>query len=437
MLVTLVTRAPSGQAQRPAGRTVGNTGFIQLQSPQLCAAHAAAEAAGLLADAGVHRDRPDHLRPALDLRAAREAPDRGGHGAPRRHAGRGRLAKIREYALLFWANRGNHNETTAQKFLPSFTAEELQDAALKAQAAGAFASASGDLPPLATADAVKKELADLQKPIFDPAFEPMTTAKTPPAGQDILQASANTFYQGVSLADMKGVQERYPLNSRVVKDAKGIREEVYRAGTPDGKVPPGLYATYLKKANEFLAKAQDVRRSGAGHRHRGAHPLLPDRRSERLAAVRRRLGQERRDGRFRQRLHRGLSRRARREGHVAELRDGHRQARDERDGEPGEERRLLRGQGAVGRQVQEARLHAAGRQGGGGAHRDRRLPRHRPSATTCRTSRRSTRSTARRTSSSSAAATRSTPRDRRSTSSARRRKRSRVRRNTARKPRTC
>src|SRR5687767_5415732 len=44
------------------------------------------------------------------------------------------FGKIREYALLFWANRGNHNEMTAQKFLPPFTYEELLDAALKAHA---------------------------------------------------------------------------------------------------------------------------------------------------------------------------------------------------------------------------------------------------------------------------------------------------------------
>src|SRR5207302_1071706 len=29
----------------------------------------------------------------------------------------------------------------------------------------------------------------------------------------------------------------------------------YRAGTPDGKVKPGLYARFLKKANECLEKA--------------------------------------------------------------------------------------------------------------------------------------------------------------------------------------
>ena len=51
---------------------------------------------------------------------------------------------------------------------------------------------------------MKKEVLDLQASIFDPAFEPMITAKTPPPGKDILQASANTFYQGVSLEDLKG-----------------------------------------------------------------------------------------------------------------------------------------------------------------------------------------------------------------------------------------
>jgi len=161
------------------------------------------------------------------------------------------FSKMRSYALLFWANRGNHNETTGQKIMPAFTFEELQDAALKAQAAGAFKTPSGDLPALGSADAVTKELAELRPSIFDAAFEPITTAKTPPPGKDILQASSNNFYEGVSLADLKGFQEAYPLNSRLVKDAKGLHEDVYRAGSADGKIPPGRYATYLRKANGF------------------------------------------------------------------------------------------------------------------------------------------------------------------------------------------
>ncbi len=167
------------------------------------------------------------------------------------------LAKVRTFALLFWANRGNHNENTGQKFLPAFTFEELQDAALKAQTNGAFKTAYADLPALANAADVRRELGELRSSLFDPNVEPIITAKTPPPGQDIIQASSNTFYQGVTLSDLKGFKERYPLNSRVAKGANGVlREEVYRAGTPDGRVPPGVYAVYLKKANEYLEKAR-------------------------------------------------------------------------------------------------------------------------------------------------------------------------------------
>ncbi len=169
------------------------------------------------------------------------------------------LAKIRAYALLFWANRGNHNENTAQKFLPTFTAAELEQAAVRAHTNGGFKTVYGDLAALSTAADLQKELSALQRPFFDAAFEPMTTAKTPPAGKDILQASSNTFYQGVALADLANFKEQYPLTSRVMKGSDGvIREEVYRAGTPDGKVAPGLYAVYLKKAIAYLENARAV-----------------------------------------------------------------------------------------------------------------------------------------------------------------------------------
>src|SRR5438552_18130611 len=39
------------------------------------------------------------------------------------------MEKIRTYAKLFWVNRGNHNETTSQKFLTTFTEEALKPAA--------------------------------------------------------------------------------------------------------------------------------------------------------------------------------------------------------------------------------------------------------------------------------------------------------------------
>jgi dipeptidyl-peptidase-3 len=172
-------------------------------------------------------------------------------------------AKITEFAKLFWANRGNHNELTSQKFLPRFIFAELQKAALAAQQNGAFASPYADLPPLATPAELNRELAALRASLFDPNFEPMLTAKSPRLGQDIIQSSSNTFYEGATLADLNNFHEAYPLNSRVVKGKDGkLREEVYRAGTSDGKIPPGLYATFLKRANEYLAKAQQFAEPG-------------------------------------------------------------------------------------------------------------------------------------------------------------------------------
>ncbi len=79
---TIVAAAPSAHRprrpsrRRPLVERVGDTGFIQLQSPSFAQLDAEAEGARLLADAGVDRDRSDHLRPAVGLRPAPEAPAR-------------------------------------------------------------------------------------------------------------------------------------------------------------------------------------------------------------------------------------------------------------------------------------------------------------------------------------------------------------------------
>jgi dipeptidyl-peptidase-3 len=166
------------------------------------------------------------------------------------------LAKIRNYAKLFWANRGNHNEMTAQKFLPEFTFEQLKAALDQAKRNGAFKETAGY-------GAGADNLEALRASVFDPKFEPTITAKSPEGGRDILQSSANNFYLDVSLADLKGFTEHYPLNSRLVRDRNGkLIEEVWRAGTPDGKVPAGRYAEFLKKANGYLEKARAAAEPG-------------------------------------------------------------------------------------------------------------------------------------------------------------------------------
>ncbi len=148
-------------------------------------------------------------------------------------------ARFTAYLTRFYGNLGNHDEKTSQKLLPDFTFDELAAAARRALKAGA---------PLGVKDdaALEGRLAELRPTLFDPAFEPLATSKTPAPGKDILTSSSNTCYgRDVTLKDLTGFKEKFPLNSRVVKQGGKLVEQVYRAGTPDGKVPPGLYAAEL------------------------------------------------------------------------------------------------------------------------------------------------------------------------------------------------
>jgi dipeptidyl-peptidase-3 len=269
LVLTIALASPALCQQAKAGKVlverVGDTAFIQVRAPSFQTLSPRQQAlAYWLTQASIAIDPIiyDQLS-AYGLRQKRVLEEIIAHPKGIDLAA---MAKIAEFAKLFWANRGNHNDLTSQKFLPAFTFEQLEKAALIAQQNGAFRTAYADLPPLKKPADVTRELESLRASLFDPAFEPMITAKSPSGGKDTIQASSNTFYQdgshqGVSLDDLKGFQEKYPLNSRLVKSSdKGaegkLTELVYRAGTPDGKVPPGLYATFLKKAIEFFQKAR-------------------------------------------------------------------------------------------------------------------------------------------------------------------------------------
>lgn len=246
----------SPKAQSALVDRVGNTGFIQVKAESFRSLDAKQQAlAYWLSQAAIAIDPIiyDQLSAyaVREKRLLEEIVARPQGIDPRA------MTQIASYAKLFWANRGNHNENTAQKFLPDFSFDELKQAALIARKNGAFKSAYADLPPLASEDALNKELDDLKASLFDAGFEPMNTAKNPSPGKDIIQASSNTFYPGLSFNDLNNFMEVHPLNSRVVRGSDGrLEEQVYRAGAADGSIPPGIYATYLKRANEYLEKAK-------------------------------------------------------------------------------------------------------------------------------------------------------------------------------------
>ena len=230
---------------------VGSTGFVQLEAESFKRLSPREQALGFyLSRAAIAVDPVIYdqlsrfgLRQKRLLEAIVARPD-----AP---------PKIVAFTKLFWANRGNRHATTAQKFLPEFTFEELKAAALAAFRAKAFNGTPYGTPRIASEQDLARELEELRPSLFDPAFEPAVTAKSPRGNLDILQASANNFYSAVSMADLRNFHERYPLNSRLVKRQGKLVEEVYRAGTPDGRVKPGLYAAFLGKAIEYLSRARN------------------------------------------------------------------------------------------------------------------------------------------------------------------------------------
>ncbi len=132
------------------------------------------------------------------------------------------LREIQRYTKLFWINNGPYNNLTARKFVLNLTPQALA-AGVKASGSsgGTFATRQGG----ETVDAM---LARLGPMFFDPNVDPIVTNKTPGAGRDILTASANNLYAGVSMADLKGFTERNGLNSRLVKQNGRLVEEVYR-----------------------------------------------------------------------------------------------------------------------------------------------------------------------------------------------------------------
>jgi len=235
---------------------VGSTGFVQLQaesfqklSPrQQALTYWLVQASIAIDPINYDQNSAFGLQQKRLLEAIARHPDATNATARR---------KIEDFTKLFWANKGNHNEMTAQKFLPEFSFGELKAAASVALAGGGFRGDPYSTGAIRSQAELDRELEALRVSLFDPNFQPLITTKSPQGKLDILEASANNFYSGVSMADLKDFHDAHPLNSRLVKTPDGkLVEEVYRAGTPDGKVPPGRYAQFLKKANECLGKAR-------------------------------------------------------------------------------------------------------------------------------------------------------------------------------------
>ncbi len=133
------------------------------------------------------------------------------------------LAEIQRYTKLFWINTGPYNNLTARKFVLKCTPEALTAAAQAAQKGGARFPIRGE-------ESLEGMLKRMQPLFFDAKVDPIVTNKTPGQGKDILSSSANNLYVGVTMNEVAGFHEQYPLNSRLVDEGERLVEEVYRVG---------------------------------------------------------------------------------------------------------------------------------------------------------------------------------------------------------------
>jgi dipeptidyl-peptidase-3 len=163
------------------------------------------------------------------------------------------LADIQRYTKLFWINNGPYNNLTARKFVLTCTPEQFK--------AAVYASAKAGAKYMTGSESIDQKLARLQPMFFDASVDPIVTNKTPGPGKDILSASANNLYAGVTLADLKGFKEQYGLNSRLIKQNGKLVEEVYKVGGKYGSQISAI-VTHLEAARAFaeppMVKALDA-----------------------------------------------------------------------------------------------------------------------------------------------------------------------------------
>ncbi len=133
------------------------------------------------------------------------------------------LLEIQRYTKLFWINTGPYNNLTARKFVLKCTPEAFAAAVTGAAKGGARF-------PVKDGESVEAMTKRLQPLFFDVNVDPIVTNKTPGRGKDILTASANNLYVGVTMKDLGGFTEKHGLNSRLVKQNGKLVEEVYRIG---------------------------------------------------------------------------------------------------------------------------------------------------------------------------------------------------------------
>lgn len=138
---------------------------------------------------------------------------------------------------VFFAN-GIHHHYSMEKFIPSFTPENFKTLLREVGAEPLY--------------------GEVERVIFDPEY--MAKRVVLDEGKDLVKASANHYYEGVTQEEVEkfyGEKKKenallsWGLNSTLVRDEKGqLHEQIWFAGGKYGKEIRRV-ADYLKKASEY------------------------------------------------------------------------------------------------------------------------------------------------------------------------------------------
>ena len=107
----------------------------------------------------------------------------------------------------------------------------------------------------------------MQPLFFDPAVDPIVTSKTPGKDKDILATSANNLYVGVTMKDLEGFEEKYPLELAAGEEGRQARrrglsrrrplrradrERSSRTSRRRCRTPPSRWPAALPRADQVL-----------------------------------------------------------------------------------------------------------------------------------------------------------------------------------------
>jgi dipeptidyl-peptidase-3 len=158
------------------------------------------------------------------------------------------------YAKRVWFSNGIHHHYSHDKFAPGFSFAAFEEY---------VKSTPADFPTRPD-QSLDEFLAELRPIMFDRSVDAKLVNKR--EGIDVVAASAVNFYSGVTQAEAEAFYEarRDPndptpplpgLNSRLVKTASGVEEQVWKVG--------GLYTEAIEEIVVWLERAVDVAENDA------------------------------------------------------------------------------------------------------------------------------------------------------------------------------